>query len=96
MAHKITIFEPHFDGAIIGPSTSKTAEETMPDSDEMAETSVESPTGSRLRPMLGIVGLIASVMISRRVIRRFRSADSDDLEIQLDESSDATVAETQA
>lgn len=95
MVSKITIFEPHFDGAQFGPASLESDEpavETDVTEDETA-TEVETRGRSLGRSLMGIVGIGAGLMIGIRIIRRTRSKKSESVEIE-ETAENAPVIET--
>lgn len=86
MVDKITIFEPHFDGAQFGPSSMARPETTTSDD---TTTSAESAGGRRLAGMLALVGTVVSLVAVAAVV--YRRRDSHDIEIEEIEPEAATV-----
>ena len=78
MVSKITIFEPHFDGAQFGP-TSIVGDESSPETtgSATADPDVEgSRRGSRLLAMVALGGLATVLFVGVMALRRRRSTDS--------------------
>lgn len=82
MVTKITIFEPHFDGAQFGPAslgeqdrgdTAESTAETHTDSHDAGER-------SRIRSVLLLGGVVAAVLIGSTILRRRRQNRSDTVE----------------
>jgi hypothetical protein len=100
MVSKITLFEPHFDGAQIGPKTLKsgTPSETAPTRDSRAATSDSATleTGSktgrmpRLRTLVGVGVFVSTLMAGLFAWRRFRGRGKSDEE---DEQIDTATIE---
>lgn len=80
MVEKITLFEPHFDGATFGPGTSSpesTADETVVEEAIASGGDVTGSSGGRGRKILGLV--VASVVVSivASTIARRLAGDED-------------------
>lgn len=73
---KITLFEPHFEGAQIGPQSLGS------DSDTPEETSEESESGSRIGPLLGVLMIVGLVIGAGYALRQNR----EDLPMDMDKS----------
>ncbi len=74
MVSKITIFEPHFDGAQFGP-TSIVGDEPRPEA--AADAGVEgSRRRSRMVAMVSFGGLAAVLLVGVMALRRRRNTDS--------------------
>lgn len=90
MVQKITVFEPHFDGATFGhSSTESTTEETGLEEDITSDGGVPESSGGRGRKILAL--LVASITISILVsaaARRF-GGDEDEFEaVEFDTDED--------
>lgn len=82
MVSKITLFEPHFDGAQIGPETMETGtpSETAPTGDSELSTSESATLGTgsktarmpRLRTLVGVGVFVSALMAGLFAWRRFR------------------------
>ncbi|MFQ3294283.1 MAG: hypothetical protein ACI8VE_001353 [Natrialbaceae archaeon] len=97
MVQKITLFEPHFDGATVGPSpTESTTEEAVLEEDITSDGGVPESGGSRGRKILALV--VASITISVIVsvaARRF-VGDEDEFEaVEFDTDEDAEPIEVE-
>jgi hypothetical protein len=91
MVQKITLFEPHFDGATFGPGTSSSdepTEESMAEEPIAADADVTESGGGRGRKILGLV--VASVVVSVAVsaIARRLAGDDDFEAIEFDGNED--------
>ncbi|MFB6073547.1 MAG: hypothetical protein ABEJ89_00885 [Haloarculaceae archaeon] len=96
MVQKVTIFEPHFDGASFGPTfgESETTDEAV-DEEAVVEAEAESggfPLG-RVVLMLG-VSAVATV-VARRLARRFggEASEDEDIDIAGFEESEAPMTQ---
>lgn len=84
MVSKITIFEPHFDGAQFGPASLPSDEPAVESDAPDANVAVESePRGRSLgRSVLVIGGIVAGLLIGMRAIRRARTTEPESVEIE--------------
>ena len=85
MARKITMFELHFDGAQIGPSSvdlPSKAGETSGEDDEKYASETEAEDESRSRPVARLVlaSLVVSVAVSLLARRLARRGDTEEAE----------------
>ncbi len=74
MVSKITILEPHFDGAQFGPASLGEAE---PDEEE----EVEAEGGSRARPLVAIGVLVLGVLAAVAARRRLGGVDTEEVSL---------------
>jgi hypothetical protein len=99
MVQKITLFEPHFDGAQFGPSVmggeGEDIEELVEDAAESTDIEVsgdieESASGgSRLRRVFTFVVMAGiATAVGRMAFRRFGGDESDTLEFEDDEATE--------
>lgn len=86
MVSKITIFEPHFDGARFGPAMVEGDDETETPATEAAEA---SRTRSPLPGLLALVGIVVAIGLLAR--RRGRSRDAARVDIEVTEGETAEV-----
>jgi len=82
MVQKITIFEPHIDGAQFGPSTLGTDAETFDEESEMSDES-----GSSMVPKLAFLGFLTAVAAAGVLFYRRRNGHR----IEIEEVSSETV-----
>jgi len=75
MVDKITIFEPHFDGAQFGPTIGAEHDEPVEATEEMAEEESPSSGGSRRRLLLA--GLFFVVIAAAIALRQKMNGDMD-------------------
>lgn len=84
MVSKITIFEPHFDGAQFGPASlpgdDPAVESAVPDAGVNTES--ETSGSSVGRPLLLIGAMAAGLFLGLRVVRRRMASESDPVEIE--------------
>ncbi|MFT4930794.1 MAG: hypothetical protein ACI91T_000667 [Natronomonas sp.] len=79
MVEKITLFEPHFDGATFGPANSSaesTTDETVVEEAIDTDRDVTGSNGGRGRKIIGLV--VASVVVSVVVSTIARRLAGDD------------------
>jgi hypothetical protein len=93
MVSKITIFEPHFEGAQFGPASLPGHEPAVasaaPDADVTAETEVGAQ--SVRRPLLLIGAMAAAFLLGLRAIRRRMARETDAVEIEERDTDEATL-----
>lgn len=84
MVSKITIFEPHFDGAQFGPASLPTDEPTVGSEAPDADVAVESKSRGRSLggSVLVIGGIVAGLLIGMRAIRRTWTTEPESVEIE--------------
>lgn len=84
MVSKITIFEPHFDGAQFGPASLSSNEPTVESDAADADVAIESKSrGQSLGlPALVIGGIAAGLFVGLRAIRRSRTTEPEFVEIE--------------
>lgn len=84
MVSKITIFEPHFDGAQFGPASLPTDEPAVGSEAPDADVAIESKSRGRSlgRSVLVIGGIAAGLLIGMKAIRRTRTTEPESVEIQ--------------
>lgn len=84
MVSKITIFEPHFDGAQFGPTSLSSDEPTVESDVPDADVAVDSKSRSQSLGLLVLVigGIAAGLLIGMRAIRRSRTTEPEFVEIQ--------------
>lgn len=81
MVSKITIFEPHFDGAQFGPTS--IGDEESPAEQAPEEIAESEPRGrSPGRAMLAVGGITMGLLLGFAALRRARSSESEPLEIE--------------
>lgn len=87
MVGKLTLFEAHFDGAHLGPSFGDADDETVDEHesgeygrDESPDVSTDEASGSRLRPVLAALGVIAvGAVVARSAVPRMRNRGETDV-----------------
>ena len=80
MVAKITIFEPHLEGAQFGPRSIGFDETATDESDiDTGESDRDSDDGSSRRPPLAlfVVGLVVLVVAGALAVRKMRGDDTD-------------------
>jgi hypothetical protein len=84
MVSKITIFEPHFDGAQFGPASLPTDEPGVGSETPDADVAVESKSRGRPlgRSVFVIGGIVGGLLIGMRAIRRIRTTEPESVEIE--------------
>jgi hypothetical protein len=95
MVQKITLFEPHFDGAQFGPSVMGGADDDTEEAAESTDIEVSGDEaeatsgGSRLRRVFTFV-VVAGVAtaVGRLAFRRFGADESDVLDVEDDEATE--------
>lgn len=81
MVSKITIFEPHFDGAQFGP-TSIESGESMDDAEAASEDAEDAQGRSLLRIAALFGAIIVGLVVGLRMIRRTEVMDTESVEIE--------------
>lgn len=89
MVSKITIFEPHFDGAQFGPASFEGGESPVEATESDADVPVPEAARKRRRawPVFAVAGLAVGLFVGMRALQRIRNADANaDLEaVEIDE-----------
>jgi hypothetical protein len=94
MVSKITLFEPHFDGAQFGPETigtedsSETGEPVDSDSTASSSMGLERPSitsrRTRIRTLVGVGVILSALMTGLLAWRRFQGRSEDEDETATD------------
>jgi hypothetical protein len=93
MVSKITVFEPHFDGAQFGPASLPGTEAGVQSAAPDAEMPSESEASGRSvgRPLVLIAAIVAGLFLGLRAVRRRMASETEPVEIDEQEGNKRTV-----
>jgi len=82
MVSKITIFEPHFDGAQFGPASLSGEEPAVESDDPDADVAVESKSRGRSLSRFALVigGIAAGLLLGMGAIRRTQTTEPESVD----------------